>query len=622
MFDLLPVMAWSSFADGTCEFLNKAHSTYTGLSREASRRWGWQTAIHPQDLGHRMEKWRESLASGRPSEAEVRIRRHDGVYRWFLLRVEPFFDASGAIVRWYGAGTDIEDRKHAEANWSASEEKLSLIFNTVPMLVWSCLPDGSADFFNDQWCDYTGTSIADSEGWGWTVALHPDDFRHAMEGWCAVLLSDGNGPPAFELRLRRADGMYRWFWLQTTAALDHTGAIERWYVTMTDIHDRKMAEDGERRSQALLTEAKRLAGLGIFSFREGADSMAWCNALYNMFEFPLDTPVTRELIEQRTHPDDASLSFGHVFDARNGRNFEERVRILMPGGATKFIQYCAYATVTLSGETEYIGTVQDVTEQHLAAEELILARNELAQAAKASSLGVLTASIAHEINQPLSGIVMNANTCLRMLNTAPTNVEGAVEAAQRIIRDGNRAADVVSRLRKLFSQKAITASPWSLPCATGDIIGLLQGDLRKCRISVDESYPADLPQVRGDRIQVQQVIQNLLRNAIDAIKAASDGPRRIRVVGAHRDGFVSLSVGDSGVGFANADPEDVFKTFFTTKRDGMGIGLSISRWIIEAHGGKLIAQKGDGRGAIFTFSIPGEQSPNPAIAPLSGSHKS
>ncbi|BAN28207.1 PAS domain-containing sensor histidine kinase [Caballeronia insecticola] len=610
MFDLVPIMAWSSFPDGTCEFLNRFHSEYTGMSAAQSRQWGWQKAMHPHDLAHRMEKWRESLHSGQPSEAEVRIRRHDGIYRWFLLRIEPFHDASGEIVRWYGAGTDIEDRKRAEENWAASEKRLSLIVNTIPMLIWSCRTTGDADFFNDQWYKYTELTPAQSGGWGWMSALHHDDLQRVTQHWRTVLSMAEQDDVGTEVRFRGKDGDYRWFWLRASAMRDEVGVIKRWYLTSINIHDRKLAEECVRRSEALLAEAQRLTGLGIFSWHAGSNSVTLCDQLYSIFGFEPGTRVDRSMIEGRVHPDDKPFVFDGISQKkRGGKNFEEKLRILMPDGSTKYLHYCIYDTTGPTGKIEYIGTVQDVTEQHLATEALTQARVELAQAVRASSLGVLTASIAHEVNQPLAGILTNANTCLRMLSSVPPNVDGAVETARRTIRDGKRAAAVICRLRELFSHKEINASWWDLRSATHEVIELIQSEVRKNRILVRELHDRQIPLVKGDRIQLQQVLMNLVRNAIDAIKMADgSGPRIVIVESLYKEGRAHLTVQDSGVGFEAGAIDKLFDPFYSTKEDGMGIGLSVSRWIVRAHGGDLWASSNERRGATFGFSIPCQSS--------------
>jgi signal transduction histidine kinase len=218
---------------------------------------------------------------------------------------------------------------------------------------------------------------------------------------------------------------------------------------------------------------------------------------------------------------------------------------------------------------------------------------------------VLTASIAHEINQPLSGIITNAGTCLRMLSADPPNVDGAQETVRRTIRDGNRASDVITRLRTLYSKKEPSPESMDLNEATREVTALSLSDLQRSGVMLRYELADDLPPVVGDRIQLQQVILNLLRNAADAMGATDDRPREL-LIRTERDeqNHVRLSMKDSGVGFKPQTAEKIFDPFYTTKTDGMGIGLSISRSIIEAHQGRLWATPNDGPGATFSFAIP------------------
>src|SRR5262249_34502163 len=217
----------------------------------------------------------------------------------------------------------------------------------------------------------------------------------------------------------------------------------------------------------------------------------------------------------------------------------------------------------------------------------------------------LTASIAHEINQPLSGIMTNAGTCLRMLSADPPNVEGAIETARRTIRDGNRASDVITRLRTLYSKKDISFEPIDLNDAAREVISLFMSDLRRNRVILRSELGEDLPPIAGDRIQLQQVILNLLRNGSDAMSAVDDRPRELIIITERDDDDrVRLSVRDAGVGIDAQVGDRLFEAFYTTKSDGMGMGLSVSRSIIEAHHGRLWARNNDGPGATFSFSVP------------------
>jgi C4-dicarboxylate-specific signal transduction histidine kinase len=259
------------------------------------------------------------------------------------------------------------------------------------------------------------------------------------------------------------------------------------------------------------------------------------------------------------------------------------------------------------GRLEYIGAVQDVTARRLSEQALGKAQSELARVARATALSTLTASIAHEVNQPLSGIMTNASTCLRMLAADPPDVDGARETARRTIRDGNRASDVIARVRALFTNKESATEPVDLNETTREVIALLLAELQRNRASIQSELAHDLPPVTGDRVQLQQVILNLLRNACEAMIDVHDRPRQLLIKTEREDGDrVRLSVRDAGVGVDPQNMDKLLDAFYTTKTDGMGIGLSVSRSIIESHHGRLWAEPNDGPGATFSFSIPGD----------------
>jgi C4-dicarboxylate-specific signal transduction histidine kinase len=289
---------------------------------------------------------------------------------------------------------------------------------------------------------------------------------------------------------------------------------------------------------------------------------------------------------------------------RDRSDVQLEFRLQMPDGAVKYVHVVAHIRGD-HGQLEYIGAVQDVTERRSSEEALSKARSELSHVARVTSLGVLTASIAHEVNQPLSGIVTNASTCLRMLAADPPNVDGARETARRTIRDGNRASEVITRLRALYGKKEPTIESVDLNELTREVIALSLSELQRSRVLLRPELADDLPPVTGDRIQLQQVILNLIRNGSDAMSSVDDRPRQL-LIRTERDESdrVSLTVQDSGTGFDPQAVDRLFEGFYTTKNDGMGIGLSVSRSIIESHHGRLWATLNNGPGAAFSFSIP------------------
>ncbi|MER8692882.1 PAS domain-containing protein [Mesorhizobium opportunistum] len=730
IINTIPTSAWSTLPDGYCDFLNDRWLDYAGFTEDQAVGWAWAAAIHPDDASGLAEYWQSCLASGTPVSTEARIRRYDGEYRWFLFLANPLRDEAGTIIRWYGTNVDIEDRKRADQALRESERNLRQIINTIPTAVWSTRPDGYCDFLHDRWLDFTGLSMEQAEGWGWRVAIHPDDFDELVRFWTASLASgspgetearmrrfdgeyrwflflgdtlrdeagnivrwygtnveiddrkraeqalaeserqsrlivntipglvaifDEDGEPEslneqfleylgqtlqefahwatngtvhpddlsrhadaltqslgtgreidFETRLRRFDGAYRWFQLRGQPLRASNGCIVRWYVLMTDIDDRKRAEEELRRSEAFLAEGQNLARMGSFSWDVSKAEMVWSEQLYRIFDLQPGLHVTFQLIASRVHPEDMPMLSDMVERAERGENdLEYRHRIITSDRSIKHLHLIAHGVRNSIGAMEYIGAVLDITQRRLSEEALEKVRTELGLAMRIMSLGALTASIAHEVNQPLAGIITNAGTCLRMLADDPPNINGARETARRTIRDGNRAADVITRLRALFSKRAAVVEPVDLNEAIREVIALSLGELERNSISLRTKLTTGLPMAAGDRVQLQQVIMNLLRNAIDAVMTVSDRPRRVVIateLGA--DGKVRLSVQDAGIGFGAQDMEQIFEAFYTTKADGMGIGLSVSRSIIENHRGRIWAEANDGPGATFCFSIP------------------
>jgi PAS domain S-box-containing protein len=374
---------------------------------------------------------------------------------------------------------------------------------------------------------------------------------------------------------------------------------------LRDITERKRAEHELRRSEAFLAEAQHISRIGSFSWRIATDEIIWSEQLYRIFQIDRDAQVTFERIGTRIHPEDLSAFQEHIERSRRDRSdVQLEFRLRMPDGTVKYVHVAAHIRSD-HGRVEYFGAVQDVTERRASEEALSKARSELSHVARVTSLGVLTASVAHEVNQPLSGIVTNASTCLRMLAADPPNVEGARETARRTIRDGNRASEVISRLRSLYGKKDPTIESVDLNEATREVVALSLSELQRNRILVQQELADGLPLVAGDRVQLQQVILNLLRNASDAMSTIDDRPRDLLIRTESDDNDqVRLSVKDVGIGFEPQATDKLFEAFYTTKNEGMGIGLSVSRSIIERHHGRLWAMPNNGPGVTFSFSIP------------------
>jgi PAS domain S-box-containing protein len=614
--DTIPGLVGVLTATGEVEVVNRQLLEYFGQTLEELRQWGTTGVIHADDLPHVIEVFSASILSGTPYTILQRFRRSDGVFRWFENRGFPLRDTHGLIVRWCVLLTDIDDRKHAEEALAASERNLTLIINTIPALAWSARPDGSADFFNKHYLDFIGLSAEQASGWGWTTAVHPDDVDGLAAIWQQVLVSEQRGET--EARFRRHDGEYRWFLIRMDPLRDETGTIVKWYGVNTDIEDRKRAEVELRRAYDSFADAQRLSKTGSFITDLVGDDHNWSEETYRIFEFDPATKVSVQRIRDIIHPDDLPSFGAMITRAMTGVDVTFAFRIVTLSGGVKHVRGVAHVIEQVEGRPMFVGALQDVTESMVAEEALNRARSELAHVSSMTTLSALTASVAHEVNQPLSGIMTNAATGLRMLDAAPPDIDGARETARRTIRDANRASDVITRLRALFSKREFTLEPVDLNEATREVIALSSNDLQRHRIILQAELAGELPIVHGDRIQLQQVILNLLRNGSDAMEGIEDRPRHLLIRTAREAGDrVRVSVRDAGVGVDPQSMNKLFGAFYTTKSGGMGIGLFVSRSIIERHQGRLWAEPNDdGPGATFSFSIPRAAENIPDIAPV------
>lgn len=367
------------------------------------------------------------------------------------------------------------------------------------------------------------------------------------------------------------------------------------------------------RSEGWLREAQHLSGTGSFYWEVESDEVQFSEQMYRLYELDPTNVVTLSDIVSRIHDEDRHLAEEMIQIARGpGSDLDYVYRARMPDLTVKYLHLVAHGTKNPDGKVVYTGAIQDVTARYNADEALGKARSELAHVTRITTLGVLTASIAHEVNQPLLGIVTNASTCLKMLGASPPNLEGARRTTERTIRDGHRAADVIKRLRALFGKKSATTEAVDLSDATREVIALSTSELQRNKVMLHADLATDLPFAIGDRVQLQQVILNLLLNASDAMTEIHDRPRKLSIKTA-RDGkeHVRFDIRDEGIGLADSQSDRLFEAFYTTKSEGMGMGLSVSRYIIESHKGRLSAHQNDGPGATFSFLIPctGDQSP-------------
>jgi PAS domain S-box-containing protein len=495
------------------------------------------------------------------------------------------------------------------ATLQQSEDRLRLVIDTIPAHVWSTQPDGSVDFVNRRWLETTGLTMQDAVGWDWGTEVHPDDLARYVDEWRAALAA--GEPTESEVRLRRADGKYHWWLTRNVPLRDELGNIVKWYGTAIDIEERHRAEDALRRSEAYLAEAQRLSKTGSFGWSVSTDEIRWSEETFRIFQYDRTTKPTVELILKRVHPEDAVHVKQTIESASmNGKDFEHEYRLVMPDNSVKYVHVVAHALSDKSGRIEFVGAVKDVTERKRADEALREAQANLARVSRVTTMGELTASLAHEVNQPIAAAVTNANTCLRWLTRDHPDVEEARAAATRIVKDGTRAGEIISRIRLLFKKGTSQHELVDVNEVIGEMIVLLRGETARYSISVRTELAADLPQVMGDRVQLQQVMMNLFINSIDAMKDV-DGARELFIKSQRAENQqLMVSVSDTGVGLPPQQAEQMFNAFFTTKPHGTGMGLRITRSIIESHGGRLWAADNSSRGASFCFTLPTKGEPN------------
>ena len=367
--------------------------------------------------------------------------------------------------------------------------------------------------------------------------------------------------------------------------------------------ERKRAEEALRRSEAYLAEAQRLSHTGSFGWDLSSGDIYWSLETFRIFEFEPVTKPTLERVLQRTHPEDRS-TVRQLIDSASGerKGFDFEHRLLMPDGAVKYIRVVAHPST--SGPA-FVGAVTDITESKRAQEALRTSQAELAHVTRIMTMGELAASIAHEVNQPLSAIVASGSACVRWLDGPVPNLADAREAAQRIVRDGKRAGEVIARIRALTRKETTEKERLDLNCTIEEVVALVGSEILKNRVALRTELRDHLPAVLGDRIQLQQLVLNLVMNAIEAMSAVADRPRELVITTQNGEtDQVVVAVRDSGVGLDPKSSERIFEAFYTTKPAGMGMGLSISRSIVQNHGGRLWAVANDGPGTTFQFTVP------------------
>jgi PAS domain S-box-containing protein len=625
------------------------------LSEEWYRVYGWDPEegmptweerlqrVHPEDRA----KWQGALARAivekSDYEVEFRILLPDGTVKHIHTVGHPVFNASGDLVQFVGSSMDISERKRAEVllagekrllEMIASGDSHALILEGVCRLVEelasgslssillldpnaNCLRHGAAPSLPITYTEVIdGLVIGPSVGSCGTAAYRAEpvivsdiatdplwaDYRdlalaHGLRAcWSRPILSSAG----------RVLGTFATYYREPRrpSSQEHN-VIERITNLASIAVERKEAEEKLRQSEAHLFEAQRLSHTGSIHWNVASGEVSWSEETFRIFEYDSTRTPSAELHHQRIHPYDRAV-VQQTQDRQSSEAIDVDIeyRLLMPDGRVKHLRSVARPLHDSSSNLEYVAALMDMTATKQGEEALRQAQADLAHVSRVTTMGELTASLAHEVNQPIAAAVTDANTCMRWLTRDQPDLEEAREAASRIVKDAKRATEIVSRIRLLFEKGTPVRELVDVNEVIREMIVLLRDEATRHSISIRTELTADLRPVMGDRVQLQQVVMNLIMNSIDALNDVA-GPRELAIRSQPAENEeLMVSVSDTGVGLPAQQVDQIFNAFFTTKPHGTGMGLRISHSIVEAHGGRLWAADNSPRGASFYFALP------------------
>ena len=554
-------------------------------------------SVHPDDRARVICAVESAQLAGIPFEGEFRVILPDGKERWVVARGKTVSEARG--MRRMGVVLDITERKRAEGSLRESEERFRIMANTAPVMIWMSGTNKRCDYFNNRWLDFTGRTLEQELGDGWAKGVHRDDLERCLEIYRNSF--DARQEFTMEYRLRRWDGEYGWVLNHGVPRFEPAGIFLGYIGSCIDVTERKHAEEKFR----LAVEASPSAI--VMTNQQGKIVLvnAQAESLFGYLRDELIDQPVEILVPERfraSHPahraEFCAASQPRAMGA--GRDLFARRK----DGTERLVEIGLAPIHTQEGILA-LTAILDITERRRAELELREQQLNLVHMSRVSTMGELAASLAHELNQPLTAILSNAQAAQRFLAANPTDLEEVREILKDIVQDNSRAGEVIHRMRALVKKGELDIMPLDLAALIRDVVLLVRSDATLHNIHVSLEVDTHLPPVRGDKVQLQQVTLNLLLNAFDAMHDCPPDKREIHVRAA-RDGgrMVEITVADHGAGLTIDKLEKIFQPFYTTKHDGLGLGLSISRSIIEAHGGRLWADNNPDRGATFYFTLP------------------
>ena len=639
IIDSSPALIHTGRPDGYLDFFNRTWLNFLGQPQENLLGWNWIANIHPEDVQGFLQKWRESISAGKPFEGTARMRRADGEYLWMVYHHLPLRNDEGRIIKWNGSSTEIQHRKETQEQppagilelgrslfYLAEAQRLQNTLNVIPAHAWYALPSGGLTFLNKEAADYGGIpedhalrfGIDTQAPWDSHIPfLHPDDHEETRRVWSTCLRTGRAGQVSF--RARNAEGGYRWFLSRAEPVREDDGTLLYWIGVNHDIDDAKRAHQALERSEAELRRSERelrevidtIPTVAWSALPDGSNS--YVNKRFVEYSGLSAEQASASGWHSATHPDDLHQHVSKwISSVTRGEPFENEVRFRRADGQYRW-HLCR--GVPLRDEAgnivKWYGVLTDV-------EERKQAEFYLSKASRLATVAELSASIAHELNQPLMSVLANAQAGKRWLGANPPNLLEVKASIERIIRDARAADEVMLHIRGLFRQESFERKQVSIQAVLSEAVRFLHGDPRKHDIAIDWQLDEDLPSVSVDLTQIQQVFINLFSNAMEALEDNHISPHIIVRASATDQNQMLIQVSDNGPGVA--DREKIFNAFVTTKTNGMGIGLAVSRSIVEAHGGRLWAENNSSGGATFSVTLPlssGQSNSSSGSAPTS-----
>jgi PAS domain S-box-containing protein len=593
---------------------------------------GFLERVHPEDRKRVARAIECAVEEGASYEIEFRIVRPDENVRWMFGKGEVLYDKAGRPERMLGVNVDITDRKHVEdavrneATLRASETRFRQMADAMPQIVWGARPDGYVDYYNRRAYELTGVKNCEA-GDAWLRIVHPDDQGRCGAVWNAAVRA--GQPYEAECRLLMATGNYRWYLERALPLRDGAGNIIRWYGTSTDIDDQKRAE------QALQEMRERLEERVSARTLELSESNAALRASREQFakafrSSPSAMAITRGADGQIIDVNDrwqelfgysraeaigrTSIQLG-IFAPQIREDLVDRIQtegyvrdvpltLGTRSGEPRDVVFSAEAA-EMNAEPCHISLIRDVTEQRRLEREAQEQRRQMTHLMRVVVLGQLSGALAHELNQPLTAILSNAQAGQRFLMRESIDLDVLREILKDIVDDDKRAGEVIRRLRALLRRGEMQLEPLDINEVVTEVLDLARSDLVARRISVATRLAPVLPAVRADRVQLQQVLLNLIVNASEAMSGNAFEARKLTIASVtDTAGGVEISVADHGPGIPSDRLDKLFEPFFTTKDNGLGLGLSISRSIVAAHAGRLWAESGAHGGATLRMVLP------------------